>query len=612
MCRLNITREEQLNNFNSYWEKGEYLKRKNYIKQLINVHPKHRSRGNDIKNRQCSATYQLYGQRGKIDVCRGCFLLTLGESKSFVEDVVGKLWQDEKSVEIEARGRNTPPNKTSDEKLEEVQNHIGKFPAYESHYSRAHTSKKYLQPNLNISIMYNMYTEETTDPVSLTIYRQEFKKTGLKFKSPQIDTCRRCDEYKTSLKYEKDVTKQREIETARDLHQQAADNAYEVKRKDKRQAKLSNGSEVVASFDLQQCLPTPCLQTSVVFYKRQLWTYNLTINNNTAKATKCYMWHESIAKRGGNEIASCLHHFVGDLDRDVRHLVLFSDCCAGQNKNKIVSAMMSLTIANHPSLETVDHKFLVSGHTHMECDSDHALIERAKKTAGDIHTPEDWYSLVRSARNDNPYEVIELDQSMIYNFEILYKGILIARKKDEKGELFSMQKVRWLRYTKEQGIVYYKYTLSDDEEFSKLDLRRQKKFVFNDEDLELRYSEPVKITKEKKEDLIFLLSYIPPSARDFYSNLPAIQKPSTTGNYDPDIEDIEELELVQENVENVELVIAKSITRAKPKKKAVASDSEDCSSIQHQRKKPRSEESVQTMRRSARLLNKKRPVHINE
>lgn len=212
MCRLNITREEQLNNFNSYWEKGEYLKRKNYIKQLINVHPKQRSRGNDIKNRHCSATYQLYGQRGKIDVCRGCFLLTLGESKSFVEDVVGKLWQDEKSVEIEARGRNTPPNKTSDEKLEEVQNHIEKFPAYESHYSRAHTSKKYLQPNLNISIMYNMYTEETTDPVSLTIYRQEFKKTGLKFKSPQIDTCRRCDEYKTSLKYEKDDTKRREIE----------------------------------------------------------------------------------------------------------------------------------------------------------------------------------------------------------------------------------------------------------------------------------------------------------------------------------------------------------------------------------------------------------------
>lgn len=242
----------------------------------------------------------------------------------------------------------------------------------------------------------------------------------------------------------------------------------------------------------------------------------------------------------------------------------------------------------------------------MECDSDHAVIEKAKKTAGDIHTPEDWYSLVSSARNDNPYEVIELDQSMIYNFEILYKGILIARKKDEKGELFSMQKVRWLRYTKEQGIVYYKYTLSDDEEFSKLDLRRRKKFVFNDEDLELRYSEPVKITKEKKEDLIFLLSYIPPSARDFYSNLPAIQKPSTTGNYDPDIEDIEGKR------GECGTSHCKINHKGKIQKKAVASDLEDSASIQHQRKKPRSEESVQTMRRSARLLNKKRPVYINE
>ena len=37
-------------------------------------------------------------------------------------------------------------------------------------------------------------------------------------------------------------------------------------------------------------------------------------------------------------------------------------------------------IKNHPSLDSIDHKFLVTGHTHLECDSDHATIERAKES----------------------------------------------------------------------------------------------------------------------------------------------------------------------------------------------------------------------------------------
>lgn len=35
----------------------------------------------------------------------------------------------------------------------------------------------------------------------IRLYNNVFKSTGLKFKSPNIDTCRFCDEYNTKFKY---------------------------------------------------------------------------------------------------------------------------------------------------------------------------------------------------------------------------------------------------------------------------------------------------------------------------------------------------------------------------------------------------------------------------
>lgn len=46
---------------------------------------------------------------------------------------------------------------------------------YESHYTRHKSEKKYLAPELNINIMYNLYKEScSSDPVSLHIFRQVF------------------------------------------------------------------------------------------------------------------------------------------------------------------------------------------------------------------------------------------------------------------------------------------------------------------------------------------------------------------------------------------------------------------------------------------------------
>jgi len=55
-----------------------------------------------------------------------------------------------------------------------------------------------------------------------------------------------------------------------------------------------------------------------------------------------------------------------------------SDSCPGQNKNSILLATCLYVLKKSPSLDVLEHTFLVPKHTRMECDSDHAQIEKKK------------------------------------------------------------------------------------------------------------------------------------------------------------------------------------------------------------------------------------------
>lgn len=243
---------------------------------------------------------------------------------------------------------------------------------YESHYCRKSTGKKYLPADLSISKMYREYKKTIPNPVSLKLYAKCFHDLNLSFKQPSKDTCNTCDVLNAKIKVAEGNLK---IQLSTELaeHQSQAEKAYTEKRVDKGIAK-SNTSVRVFAFDLQQCLPTPYLKTSVSFYKRQLWSFNLTIHDLSTNEATCYMWDETIGLRGANQIASCLWHFCKNLPPEVKEVVFYSDTCGGQNKNNIVAMMFMYLLHIHPTLETISHKFLISGHTHMECDYDHAII----------------------------------------------------------------------------------------------------------------------------------------------------------------------------------------------------------------------------------------------
>ena len=274
----------------------------------------------------------------------------------------------------------------------------------------------------------------------------------LSFAKLKSDTCNKCDKYKAAGQ------SQSEQHTA---HLNEAEAVYKQMRMDKKRCNDDDGFQMI-SYDLQKCLPTPNLSCSESFYKRQLWVYNLTIYDYKHGPPHCYMWSEDVAKRGGNEIASCLYDFIQTklrLNPDIKEFKLYSDSCAGQNKNRQVLGM--LKFLSETTSTKMTHTFMVPGHTHMECDSVHAIIEKAKKRM-DIFVPNDWFNLVRMAKTSPPYlTVVPINQDKIYRWDKVSEEIM---KLPKTGE-FRFSSIRnYCIEIDDHDVLHYNYNMHDQYE----------------------------------------------------------------------------------------------------------------------------------------------------
>uniref|UniRef100_H3GEI6 DUF7869 domain-containing protein n=1 Tax=Phytophthora ramorum TaxID=164328 RepID=H3GEI6_PHYRM len=77
-----------------------------------------------------------------------------------------------------------------------------------------------------------------------------------------------------------------------------------------------------------------------------------------------YIYDETVAGKGTDEVNSLLHHFIHKivLPGGHRKLTIYADNCGGQNKNNYVLKAL-LALAHMGDLETVELKFFVKGHT---------------------------------------------------------------------------------------------------------------------------------------------------------------------------------------------------------------------------------------------------------
>jgi hypothetical protein len=68
----------------------------------------------------------------------------------------------------------------------------------------------------------------------------------------------------------------------------------------------TNDDLYVCSVDMQKALPFPILTVIVAYYKRNMYVYNVGVHELNNDKAFCYVWDETKAARGSQEISSCL------------------------------------------------------------------------------------------------------------------------------------------------------------------------------------------------------------------------------------------------------------------------------------------------------------------
>lgn len=512
---------------------------------------------NATRKRTVSRYYYFNKDGQKIRVCELFFKNTLCISNGPINKAFSEVGTSGSFIGQDRRGKHEPVNKTKEIDVEIVKEHIEAFPKMESHYCRKTSSKMYLESNLSISKMYELYQEKCKNasktPVSINVYRNIFcTHYNLDFHKPKKDQCLMCHKY-CRAKAE-NASELAVLQQKYDEHMSLKEQSRNAKELDKVRANEDNSFNSI-TIDLQKVLHLPTSNVSLLYYLRKLNVYNATIYEaRSPNDGFCYLWSEVDGKKGSDEVGTALYLWIQRLPPTVTEISIFSDTCGGQNRNQFLLCLM-LYIVQVTHLEVIEHKYLESGHTHMEVDSMHSAIENQMRLMP-IFSMIDLCNVIRLARSNRklnkkktakkPYEPIVMSYSDILDLKELRNNLMVNRSIDSEGQKLQWLKVKCFKFEKKRpNIVQYRYDYVSD--YKEMDvskketpiesniknLRKRKHdetesvFDYNSYSLKKAYTRKLPITKSKKKDLIKMCNerIIPAELHHWYNNLPDKEGP---------------------------------------------------------------------------------------
>lgn len=214
-------------------------------------------------------------------------------------------------------------------------------------------------------------------------------------------------------------------------------------------------------------------------------------------------------------MASCLLEAInsGTLNYDKKHLTLWSDNCGGQLKNRML-VFLYMWLIQWEIFDTIQHNFLLTGHSYSSADRDFGVIEKRAKLSR-MQVMNDVKEAILSARVTKPFKVLEM-QGKFLDFDSAS-----AKYLDTKP--LQISKITSMKLTNtEKGAVFYKKTYGGLEAWNKVQVLKKgvqqddvSKFLLN------KLDDGVELSQAKKNDIAKMIPYLDENNKEFYRKLVA-------------------------------------------------------------------------------------------
>ncbi|XP_050672766.1 uncharacterized protein LOC126970716 [Leptidea sinapis] len=533
-CYEKISGETRSKIFKTFWDIGDHSRQWDFLTKYATKEIKKRITTDKENTKRLSTiayTLPIYETDNvvirNIPVCKTMFLNTLSISFNFLYTALEKLEKGQGAVQSDQRGKHVHhQKKITDEMKQSVLDHVASFSPVESHYIRKDSNKKYLDRSLSSPKMFRLYEEwfdssKYTNKITNVRQCRDIinNNINISFHKPKKDVCEECHIFENNKQH----TEQEAEKQAEDLKQK--DLARQLKAEDKELAQ-QNPEILTAAYDLQKCLNVPHGNVSTFYYKRKLTVYNFTVFDLGHRQGYCFAWHQQTAKRGANEIASCVFKFIEQtVMAGIKDYRFWSDNCSGQNRNRIVFLMYMM--ASYKYKIKISHRFLIVGDTQNEGDSMHALIERQTKDKI-LYTPAQWYMAFQFAKTDDkPYKVTEVSQDIVMDFKTMLTKVNNWNFACD-GSKMQWNKVTEIKIEPENPYKLCFKTSYMADSYNCIDCANKPKATRNQtvpnidfRDLRPAYNRPIPIDKNKHKDLMDMCNklVIPKEYHLFFSSL---------------------------------------------------------------------------------------------
>lgn len=514
-----ISDDERKYIFKMFWNLKTWPEKKIFVRTLVSTRDivrrrksvegrKLKEEGHDILLEKCDGI--------KVRVCRKFFINTLGIGEDTFKRWVKKEKSEEpNSTEEEEEVDEIGVRNMNDEKLpggaenilrtrdnifENLVTWLNVLPKVPSHYCRASSNKTYVESTFrSVKHLYEVYKlwclEQNVKSCGKTFFKKTLTKKNIAIHLPRKDQCDLCCSYKAKQINEEEYQN----------HLKKKDQARVAKNEAKSSA---SDKKLVITMDLQSVLLCPKVLASKHYYKQKLQIHNFTVYVLNDKNVWLYVWHEVNAGVTANEFTTCIIDFI-KTHSNYEHIVLISDGCGHQNRNRVLSSALSDVAVSLNII--IEQLYLEKGHTMMEADSVHATLEKYFKPP--INSPSDYIASMRAARPAQPYNVRVLDYSFFKNFEQLNSNLQSLRPgRNRTGEPV-VNDIRAIKYLP-NGELFFKINHSDEYQ-----LLPQRKPLSEAEPPAL-YVGPIPLTESKYKHLQELKAVIEIDHHAFYDNLP--------------------------------------------------------------------------------------------